>query len=70
MLRDRIDDQRIVCTLHDLVALLPSLSGPERSNLLIQVCASLAEPRVRQSEVRSLTEAIVKLAVAEVTLVT
>ncbi len=29
MLRDRIDDQPIVCTLHDLVALLPSLPGPE-----------------------------------------
>jgi hypothetical protein len=47
VLRDRIDDQRIVCTPHDLAALLPSLPAPERSMLLIQVCASPADPRVR-----------------------
>lgn len=54
----------------DLVALLPTLPGQERAILLIQVCASLADPRVKQSEVRSLSEAMVELAVAEGTIVT
>ncbi|MDF1581495.1 MAG: ATP-binding protein [Desulfuromonadales bacterium] len=54
----------------DLVALLPSVPGQERTILLIQVCASLADPRVKQSEVRSLSEAMVELAVAEGTIVT
>jgi hypothetical protein len=31
-------------------------------------CASLADPRVKQSEVRSLSEAMVELAVAEETI--
>ncbi|WP_430754841.1 ATP-binding protein [Magnetovirga frankeli] len=48
----------------DLVALLPSVSGQERTIMLVQVCASLADPRVKQSEVRSLSEAMVELAVA------
>lgn len=38
--------------------------------LQVQVCASLADPRVRQSEVRPLSEAMVELAVAEGTIVT
>lgn len=54
----------------DLVALLPSAPGQERAILLIQVCASLADPRVKQSEIRSLSEAMVELAVAEGTIVT
>ncbi len=54
----------------DLVALLPSVPGQERTILLVQVCASLADPRVRQSEVRSLSEAMVELTVAEGTIVT
>jgi len=54
----------------DLVALLPSVPGQERSILLVQVCASLPDPRVKQSEVRSLSEAMVELAVAEGTIVT
>ena len=54
----------------DLVALLPSVPGQERATMLIQVCATLADPRVRQSEVRSLSEAMVELAVAEGTIVT
>ena len=54
----------------DLVALLPSGPGQERAILLIQVCASLADPRVKQSEVRSLSEAMVELAVAEGIIVT
>ncbi|MBC7293739.1 MAG: ATP-binding protein, partial [Thermoleophilia bacterium] len=54
----------------DLVALLPSAPGQERAILLIQVCASLADPRVKQSEVRSLSAAMVELAVAEGTIVT
>jgi predicted AAA+ superfamily ATPase len=54
----------------DLVALLPSAPGQERAVMLIQVCASLADPRVRQSEIRSLSEAMVELAVAEGTIVT
>lgn len=54
----------------DLVALLPSGPGQERDILLVQVCASLADPRVKQSEVRSLSEAMVELAVAEGTIVT
>ena len=54
----------------DLVALLPSVPGQERTILLIQVCASLADPRVRQSGVRSLSETMVELAVAEGTIVT
>jgi hypothetical protein len=52
----------------DLVALLPSAPGQERTILLVQVCASLADPRVKQSEVRSLSEAMVELAVAEETI--
>ena len=54
----------------DLVALLPSAPGQERAVMLIQVCASLADPRVKQSEVRSLSEAMVELAVAEGTIIT
>ena len=54
----------------DLVALLPSVPGDERTILLVQVCASLADPCVKQSEVRSLSEAMVELAVAEGTIVT
>lgn len=54
----------------DLVALLPSVPGQEQAVMLVQVCASLADPRVRQSEVRSLSEAMVELAVAEGTIVT
>lgn len=53
----------------DLVALLPAL-GQERAIMLVQVCASLADSRVKQSEVRSLSEAMVELAVAEGTIVT
>jgi hypothetical protein len=51
-------------------ALLPPAPGDERTILLVQVCASLADPRVKQSEVRSLSEAMVELAVAEGTIVT
>ncbi len=54
----------------DLVALLPSAPGQGRAVMLVQVCASLADPRVKQSEVRSLSEAMVELAVAEGTIVT
>lgn len=54
----------------DLVALRPSVPGQERTILLIQVCASLADPRVKQSEVRSLSEAMVELAMAEGIIVT
>lgn len=54
----------------DLVALLPSVPGQERAVMLIQVCASLADLRVKQSEVRSLSEAMVELAVAEGIIVT
>jgi len=54
----------------DLVALLSSVPGQERAVMLVQVCASLADPRVKQSEVRSLSEAMVELAVAEGTIVT
>lgn len=54
----------------DLVALLPSVSGQERAVMPVQVCTSLADPRVKQSEVRSLSEAMVELAVAEGTIVT
>ncbi len=54
----------------DLVALLPTTPNDERTILLIQVCASLADPRVKQSEVRSLSEAMVELSVAEGTIVT
>lgn len=54
----------------DLVALLPSGPGQKRAIMLIQVCASLADLRVRQSEVRSLSEAMIELAVAEGTIVT
>ncbi|WP_234703580.1 ATP-binding protein [Oleidesulfovibrio alaskensis] len=54
----------------DLVALLPSAPGQEQAILLIQVCASLADPRVKQSELHSLSEAMVELAVAEGTIVT
>ena len=49
----------------DLVALLPSAPGQERVVMPIQVCATLADPRVKQSEVRSLSEAMVELAAAE-----
>jgi predicted AAA+ superfamily ATPase len=54
----------------DLVALLPSVPGQEQAIMLVQVCASLADSRVKQSEVRSLSEAMVELAVAEGTIVT
>ncbi|MCK9254091.1 MAG: ATP-binding protein [Clostridiales bacterium] len=54
----------------DFVALLPSGLGQERSIILIQICSCLADPRVKQSEVRSLSEAMVELAVAEGTIVT
>ncbi|AQU99881.1 AAA family ATPase [Desulfococcus multivorans] len=54
----------------DLVALLPSVPGQERTVMLVQVCASLADPRVKHCEVRSLSEAMVELAVAEGTIVT
>ena len=54
----------------DLVALLPSAPGQERAVMLVQVCASLADPRVKQSEVRSLSEAMVELGVTEGTIVT
>lgn len=54
----------------DLVALLPSAPGQERAVMLVQVCASLADPRVKQSEVRSLSEAMVEMAVVEGTIVT
>lgn len=54
----------------DLVALLPTAPNDERTILLVQVCASLADPRVRQSEIRSLSEAMVELAVAEGSIVT
>ncbi|WP_234702953.1 ATP-binding protein [Oleidesulfovibrio alaskensis] len=54
----------------DLVALLPTSPGQERAVMLVQVCASLADPRVKQSEVRSLSEAMVELAVAKGTIVT
>ena len=54
----------------DLVALLPSGPGQERAVMLIQVCSCLTDPRVKQSEVRSLSEAMVELAVAEGTIVT
>ncbi len=43
----------------DLVALLPSVPGRAQAVMLIQVCASLADPSVKQSEVRSLSEAMV-----------
>jgi predicted AAA+ superfamily ATPase len=54
----------------DLVALLPSVPEQEQAVMLVQVCASLADPRVKQSEVRSLSEAMVELAVAEGIIVT
>ena len=54
----------------DLVALLPSGPGQEGTILLVQVCASLSDPRIKQSEVRSLSEAMVELAAAEGTIVT
>ncbi len=54
----------------DLAALLPSVPGQEQTILLVQACASLADPRVKQSEVRSLSEAMVELAVVEGTIVT
>lgn len=54
----------------DLVALLPTVPGQERAILLIQLCASLADPRVKKSEIRSLSEAMVELAVAEGIIVT
>ncbi len=57
-------------TADEIVALLPSVPGQERTILLAQACASLADPRVKQSEVRSLSEAMVELAVAEGTIVT
>lgn len=54
----------------DLVALLPTAPNDERTILLVQVCNSLADPRVKQSEIRSLSETMVELAVAEGTIVT
>jgi len=54
----------------DLVALLPSAPNDERTILLVQVCASLADLRVKQSEVRSLSEAMVELAAVKETIVT
>lgn len=54
----------------DLVTLLPSVPGQEGAVMLVQVCASLTDPRVKQSEVRSLSEAMVELTVAEGTIVT
>ncbi|MEJ2631475.1 MAG: hypothetical protein P8015_09690 [Acidihalobacter sp.] len=54
----------------DLVVLPPTAPNDERTILLVQVCASLADHRVRQSEIRSLSEAMVELAVAEGTIVT
>ncbi len=54
----------------DLVALLPTASADERTLLLIQVCASPADPRVKQSVVRSLSEAMVELAMADGTIIT
>jgi hypothetical protein len=54
----------------DIVALLPPVPGHERTILLVQVCASLADPRVKQNEVHSLSEAMFELAVAEGTIVT
>jgi predicted AAA+ superfamily ATPase len=54
----------------DLVALIPSVPGQERAAMLIQVCASMTDTRVKQSEVRSLSEAMVELAAAKGTIVT
>lgn len=54
----------------DLVALLPPEPGQERAVMLVQVCASLVNPSVKQSEVRSLSEAMVELAVAKRIIVT
>lgn len=54
----------------DLVALLPTSPGQERTVMVVQVCNSLADPRVKQSEIRSLSETMVELAVAEGTIVT
>ncbi len=54
----------------DLVALLPTVPGQEQAVMLVQVCASLAAPRIKQSELRSLSEAMVELAVAEGIIVT
>lgn len=54
----------------DLVARLLTVPGQERAVMLVQVCASLADPRVKHSEVRSLSEAMVEQAVAEGTIVT
>ena len=54
----------------DLVALLPSVPGQERAIMLVPVCALLTDSRVKQSEVHSLSEAMVELAVAEGTIVT
>jgi predicted AAA+ superfamily ATPase len=54
----------------DLVAPRSTVPGDERTILLIQVCASLAAPRVKLSEVRSLSEAMVESAVAEGTIIT
>lgn len=53
----------------DLFALLPSAPGQARAILLVQVSAPLTDPCVKQSEVRSLSEAMVELAVAEGTIV-
>ncbi len=54
----------------DLVALLPTAPGDERAILLIQVCTSLADLWVKQSEIRSLSGAMVDLVVTEGTIVT
>ena len=54
----------------DFVALLPSGQGQERTMLLIHVCDLLADSCVMHSGVRSLSEAMVELAVAKRTIVT
>ncbi len=54
----------------DLVALLPTVPEQERTRLPVQVCATLADPRVKLGEVHSLSEAMVELAVAEGIIVT
>lgn len=53
----------------DFVVQLPSAPGEERSLLLVQICVSLIDPRVKQSEVRFLSEAMVEIGVAEGTIV-
>jgi len=73
MLCDRVDDQRIVPKPEERAELLRlgnEINHDVADVMLVQVCASLADPRVKQSEVRSLSEAMVELAVAEGTIVT